>query len=326
MAMASPAAAAVEKFLAENPVDERAAAALRNAAPDVQLQAMERGSLADCKNPSAALMVRINGSAGNVANTAGLSTKDMQGTPEEIWAKIMAKNQSKGSGYGGYGVAAADPTSQIAAAAQLAAAQQQQQLAVQLYYQQLAAQQVAAQQLAAAQLAAAGLPADPAAGQTTDALAAAAAADPSLAAALTAAGVNGAPAAATAPAPAVGSPDPLGVGQSVPSQALPGAYPNGVSEVQGGSMKAAPPRPLESAQPGVVSKMSGPPPATPPFTAPPPPTPPPPQPPPPPMHGGHYGPPGACAPPHPPAPPPAPGQQPGYAKWPPAPPARHGPY
>ncbi|CAE7358336.1 unnamed protein product [Symbiodinium natans] len=310
------------RFLAENPVDERAAAALRNAAPDVQLQAMERGSLADCKNPSAALMVRINGSAGNVANAAGLSTKDMQGTPEEIWAKIMAKN--KGSGYGGYGVAPTDPTTQIAAAQMAAAAQQQQQLAVQLYYQQLAAQQVAAQQLAAAQLAAAGLSAD-SAGQTADALAAAAAADPSLAAALTAAGANGSPApAAVATAPAAlgcGVADPLlGAGQSVPSEpTMPAAYPNGVAEQfqpapMTGTMKAAPPRPL-APQPGVVSKMSGPPPATPPMSAPPPPTPPPMQPPPPPVP----------AVPAPPAPPPAPGQ-PGYAKWPPAPPVRHGPY
>ncbi|CAK9080245.1 unnamed protein product [Durusdinium trenchii] len=88
------AAAAVEKFLAENPVDERAASALRNATPEVQLQAMERGSLSDCKNPSAALMVRINGSAGHSSHNSGLNQRDMQGTPEEVWAKIMAKNKS----------------------------------------------------------------------------------------------------------------------------------------------------------------------------------------------------------------------------------------
>ena len=42
---AEAARAAVEKFLSENDVDDRASAALRNATPEVQMQAMERGSL-----------------------------------------------------------------------------------------------------------------------------------------------------------------------------------------------------------------------------------------------------------------------------------------
>lgn len=154
MADTSDTAAAVEKFLAENEVDERAGAALRRAAPDVQRQVLERGSLVDCKNASAALMVRINGSAaGNPSGVAGLTTKEMEGTPEEVWARIKARNQgaSADMGFGGYGVAPADASQQSAvqqiAAAQLAAAQiaaaqqQQQQLALHLYYQQIAAQQ-----------------------------------------------------------------------------------------------------------------------------------------------------------------------------------------
>lgn len=142
---AEAARAAVEKFLSENDVDDRASAALRNATPEVQMQAMERGSLSvpsralfssylgpkkgrnalkhinfhgffmdfsrifisfvgfpwvswvfeDCKNPSAALMVRINGSAGH-SHSSGLNAADLKGTPEEVWAKIMAKNNPQG--------------------------------------------------------------------------------------------------------------------------------------------------------------------------------------------------------------------------------------
>lgn len=150
----SDTAAAVEKFLAENEVDERAGAALRRAAPDVQRQVLERGSLVDCKNASAALMVRINGSAANKpTGLAGLTGKEMEGTPEEVWARIKARNQGAPADmtFGGYGAAPADASQQSAvqqiAAAQLAAAQiaaaqqQQQQFALHLYYQQMAAQQ-----------------------------------------------------------------------------------------------------------------------------------------------------------------------------------------
>jgi len=166
---AEAARAAVEKFLSENPVDPRAGQALRNAGPEVQMQAMERGSLADCKNPSAALMVRINGSqsssSGGTTTSSGLSQNEMKGSPEEVWARIMAKNKMGGAGAPaaapGYGAYGADPTSLLLA--QQVVAQQQQQMALQLYYQQLAAQQA----LLAAQ-------AQPAAGLTDPALLAAA--------------------------------------------------------------------------------------------------------------------------------------------------------
>lgn len=49
----------VEAFIAVNRIDARAAAMLRNEAPDFQQQIMDRGSLAECSNPSAVLIARM---------------------------------------------------------------------------------------------------------------------------------------------------------------------------------------------------------------------------------------------------------------------------
>lgn len=49
----------VEQFIQENNLDENAARALRSELPEVQAEVLERGSLADCVNASAAVMGRI---------------------------------------------------------------------------------------------------------------------------------------------------------------------------------------------------------------------------------------------------------------------------
>merc|ERR1711879_137959 len=49
----------VEAFIAENNIDERCGKALLAEGPDVQTAIIDRGSLCDCVNPSAALMGRI---------------------------------------------------------------------------------------------------------------------------------------------------------------------------------------------------------------------------------------------------------------------------
>eukprot|EP00931_Biecheleriopsis_adriatica_P065498 TRINITY_DN40019_c0_g1_i1.p1 TRINITY_DN40019_c0_g1~~TRINITY_DN40019_c0_g1_i1.p1 ORF type:complete len:1136 (+),score=222.43 TRINITY_DN40019_c0_g1_i1:72-3479(+) len=49
----------VEDFLSQNEVDERAAEALRSAAPEAQEVVMRRGDLRTAKNPSAALLARL---------------------------------------------------------------------------------------------------------------------------------------------------------------------------------------------------------------------------------------------------------------------------
>ena len=52
----------VEDFIGENAFDERAAAALREASPDLRDAVMMRGSLRDTRNPSAALIGRLRDS------------------------------------------------------------------------------------------------------------------------------------------------------------------------------------------------------------------------------------------------------------------------
>ena len=52
----------VEDFIGENALDERAAAALRGASPDLRDAVMMRGSLRDTRNPSAALLGRLRDS------------------------------------------------------------------------------------------------------------------------------------------------------------------------------------------------------------------------------------------------------------------------
>mmetsp|Transcript_63576 Transcript_63576/g.204842 ORF Transcript_63576/g.204842 Transcript_63576/m.204842 type:complete len:1089 (+) Transcript_63576:104-3370(+) len=50
---------AVERFIANSDIDSRAIASLRAQDPEVQRAVLDRGELADCQNPSAALMGRI---------------------------------------------------------------------------------------------------------------------------------------------------------------------------------------------------------------------------------------------------------------------------
>lgn len=52
-------AAEVDQFIAENRLDEGAAKIFRNEVPEVQRRIVDRGSLAECSNPSSAVMGRI---------------------------------------------------------------------------------------------------------------------------------------------------------------------------------------------------------------------------------------------------------------------------
>jgi len=49
----------VEQFIRENHLDDGAAKAMRSAAPEVQSEVVNRGTLLDCTNPSSAVMGRI---------------------------------------------------------------------------------------------------------------------------------------------------------------------------------------------------------------------------------------------------------------------------
>jgi len=53
----------IETFLEEHGCDERAAEALRTAAPEVQAYVIERGSLKDARNPSSAVLGRLRDAA-----------------------------------------------------------------------------------------------------------------------------------------------------------------------------------------------------------------------------------------------------------------------
>lgn len=49
----------LEAFLTENGIDDQACAALREATPAIQRTVLDRGSLTDCRNPSAVCLARI---------------------------------------------------------------------------------------------------------------------------------------------------------------------------------------------------------------------------------------------------------------------------
>eukprot|EP00929_Paragymnodinium_shiwhaense_P006985 TRINITY_DN110940_c0_g1_i1.p1 TRINITY_DN110940_c0_g1~~TRINITY_DN110940_c0_g1_i1.p1 ORF type:complete len:861 (-),score=203.49 TRINITY_DN110940_c0_g1_i1:116-2698(-) len=61
----------VDTFLAQNPVDDRAATAFLEADYEVQMDVMERGSLATTQNPSAALLMRVR----NAEKERGIGSK-----------------------------------------------------------------------------------------------------------------------------------------------------------------------------------------------------------------------------------------------------------
>merc|ERR550532_3513882 len=50
---------AVDRFIVDNRLDDSAARLLRSERPEVQAAVIGRGSLADCRNPSSAVMGRI---------------------------------------------------------------------------------------------------------------------------------------------------------------------------------------------------------------------------------------------------------------------------
>merc|ERR1712151_761186 len=54
---------AVERFLESNGITDKAAMILRDAPPEVQNLVLERGSLLECRNPSGALVGRVNAAA-----------------------------------------------------------------------------------------------------------------------------------------------------------------------------------------------------------------------------------------------------------------------
>ena len=70
----------VEDFIAENVLDERAAAALREASPDLRDAVMMRGSLRDTRNPSAALLGRLRDASAMLA--VSVSTSPREATQE----------------------------------------------------------------------------------------------------------------------------------------------------------------------------------------------------------------------------------------------------
>mmetsp|Transcript_43173 Transcript_43173/g.134263 ORF Transcript_43173/g.134263 Transcript_43173/m.134263 type:complete len:446 (+) Transcript_43173:134-1471(+) len=89
----------VDKFIRENRLDDRAAQSLRLEPPDVQTVVLERGSLADSINPSAALMGRIaqaklstaNGSSGSLGAAAGTTARIERASPQDV-DRFLAEN------------------------------------------------------------------------------------------------------------------------------------------------------------------------------------------------------------------------------------------
>lgn len=73
--MGDPSKEEIDEFITANGVDDRAAADLRECAPNVQRAVLARGDLSTARNPSAALLVRIRdarvgGSSGGMSGTS----------------------------------------------------------------------------------------------------------------------------------------------------------------------------------------------------------------------------------------------------------------
>jgi len=90
----------VDRFIAGNRLDDRAAQSLRMEPPEVQTVVLERGSLADSINPSAALMGRIaqakltatsGGGASSVAPSA-MPARIERATPQDV-EQFLAENR-----------------------------------------------------------------------------------------------------------------------------------------------------------------------------------------------------------------------------------------
>eukprot|EP00401_Gymnodinium_catenatum_P043191 CAMPEP_0117471346 /NCGR_PEP_ID=MMETSP0784-20121206/7683_1 /TAXON_ID=39447 /ORGANISM="" /LENGTH=226 /DNA_ID=CAMNT_0005265461 /DNA_START=73 /DNA_END=750 /DNA_ORIENTATION=- len=82
---------AVERFLQDNPVVDKAAQILRSQAPEVQQLVLDRGSLAGTANPSGALISRVNAAAGKCGLKGGC-----KGEPEGWGAPGCGAGKGKG--------------------------------------------------------------------------------------------------------------------------------------------------------------------------------------------------------------------------------------
>jgi len=78
--------AAIEEWLASNPVDEKAAGSLREAEPAIQQLVLSQGTLLGSNNPSAALMGRINKAWAHysMGGDMGFSAMEIQGGTTEM--------------------------------------------------------------------------------------------------------------------------------------------------------------------------------------------------------------------------------------------------
>merc|ERR1712203_647648 len=68
----------VEAFIQSNPIDQRAADALREESPEVQQIVLSRGSIAETRNPSSALMCRIRDGRNKVSGGGGAFNGDVE--------------------------------------------------------------------------------------------------------------------------------------------------------------------------------------------------------------------------------------------------------
>ena len=89
----------VEDFIGENALDERAAAALREASPDLRDAVMMRGSLRDTRNPSAALLGRLRDSPAILA--VNVSLRPLEAMQEEQGLKIGVEDLTRKARDGG---------------------------------------------------------------------------------------------------------------------------------------------------------------------------------------------------------------------------------
>merc|ERR1719271_217723 len=104
---------AVQKFLMENPVDERAAQALQELPPNQQAHVLARGSLRDAQNPSSALLGRVRdakkndngGGKGGMGGMGGMNpmVMMMKGGMNPMMGGMGGMGGFGGCGMGGMG-------------------------------------------------------------------------------------------------------------------------------------------------------------------------------------------------------------------------------
>jgi len=85
MGMGGPGGREIDDFVRDNDIDEMAARQLRESDPAVQKNVLERGSLTDCRNPSAVLLARIRDAKASRAKPTmeqlGMSSAQLPATP-----------------------------------------------------------------------------------------------------------------------------------------------------------------------------------------------------------------------------------------------------